>query len=323
MKKITVLSEGAWGTAIASLLATNNHQVTLWCYNSQVAQEITNTGYNNSFLPNIKLSDLITPATDINAAINSAQWIFEAIPMKFLRSALTQIDQEAIKHQKWVLLTKGIETDSLFLPSQLVTNLFTHIISAVVLSGPSFAYDVARQQFTAVMLASTNNTYALEVQELLTNSYFKTQITDDISGVQVNGAIKNIFALAIGLLDGAGYGENTRAAALTQSLAELALLTHALGGKQETTYGLAGCGDLLLTATSNKSKNYFLGKELAHVANIQTYLANQITFAESINTLLATEQLRKKYNLNLPIAKNLYKIIFQNEPIKALLSELY
>jgi glycerol-3-phosphate dehydrogenase (NAD(P)+) len=320
MKTITVLGEGAWGTAIATLLAHNNYKVTLWCYDHTVAQTITHTGYNAQYLPGARLSSKITPVTNIVQALHASDWVFEAVAMKYLRSLFIQCAPHITAQHKLVVLSKGIENKTLLLPSQLASELLPALKDSLVLSGPSFAYDVARQQFTHIMLSCLEKKYAREAQNILINNYFKVSFTDDLLGIQLCGAAKNVVAIALGLLDGAGYTDNTKACMLTQGFFEIAQLTQACGGAAETTYGLAGFGDLVLTATSTKSKNFSLGQQLAQTSHIGDFLASKPILPEGINTLISITELAHKHQVAIPLLTSISAIIFNNAPIASMLS---
>jgi glycerol-3-phosphate dehydrogenase (NAD(P)+) len=318
---VTVLGDGAWGCACATVLANNGHTVTLWCHNKDVADQIRATQYNTRYLPGVKLQETITPTTDIPYAIEHAQWIFEAIPVTFLRSILGQCTLYSRPDQRWIVLSKGIENNSLYLPADILNDVFGYSVPSIILSGPSFAYDVARQQITTVMLACQDYALAQQVQKIIANSYFIPYITDDVIGVQLCGALKNCVALAIGLLEGAGYTDNPKASLLTQGLQEIASISQTLGGTHRTAYGLAGVGDIILTATGSKSKNLQVGRQIGQGKKIQDIISSGASLPEGINTLISTYQLIRKYNLHAPLIAALYAIIFENKPVSSILPQ--
>lgn len=311
--KVTVLGEGAWGTAISTLLASNGHEVKLWCHDKEVAQSIINTRINYKYFKEFKLDPKINPVTDISQALEESNWIFEAIPVKFLRSIINICSKNINPEIPWIILSKGIENETLLLPSQIIDDCLNFIPQKVILSGPSFAVDLAQKQVTAVNLASTNINLAQNLKSILDNNYFFTKIIDDPIGAQVCGALKNIIALAIGMLEGAGYTDNTKAYIITEGLKEISLINKALGGKIETTYDLAGVGDLVLTSLSNKSKNFQLGYKLGKGEKLEEILKNSSSFAEGPNTITSAIKLIKKYNLDLRLIKNIYSMVYEDK----------
>jgi glycerol-3-phosphate dehydrogenase (NAD(P)+) len=320
--KIAVLGDGAWGTACAHLLATNGYPVTLWCYNKEVATAIETTRCNTRFLPFISLPPSITPTTDIQQALENALWIFEAIPVKFLRSIISTAAPYALPEQPWVILSKGIEQNSLFVSSEIIQASLKRDVPYVVLSGPSFAKDLVHKQPTGVMLASKESFLAKNLQALINNKYVTSMVTTDTYGVQLCGALKNLIALALGIIDGLGYGDNTKALAATLGLSELEQLVVSLGGQRETVYSLAGVGDVILTAFSIQSRNVLVGKELGQGKTVTDILSSMAQVPESINTLASTYELIKKHSLELPLFTTLYSIVYDGQPAHSLLQAL-
>lgn len=304
---ITILGEGAWGTACATLFAYNGHKVILWCYHPQIADEIQKTRFNSTYLPKIKLDENIFATNDIEYAINEANLIVEAIPVVFLRSIFEKCKKIKNSQQKpWLLLSKGIEQETLFFPSQILLESIGKNTSFAVLSGPSFAIEVARKKMTGVMVASIDNILSKKIEKIISNEFFKTKNVDDIIGLQTGGALKNIIALTTGLLNGANYGDNSKALIITQALKEISILTEKLGGKKETIYDLAGLGDLVLTSLSTTSKNYRFGQEVGKGFSIKEVLNKIKTPPEGINTLKSVNIILKKHNLNLQLIQNIY-----------------
>lgn len=322
VSKITVLGDGAWGTACAYLLANNGYPITLWCYNKEVAEAIKQTRYNTQYLPHVALPSSITPVTNLEEALAQAAWIFEAIPVKFLRSIVSHCKSHVTKEQPWVILSKGIENDTLLLPSEVVIDSLGFAVPYVVLSGPSFARDLVHQQPTGVVLASHSLMLTQQLAVLLHNNYFTSIISNDVYGVQLCGALKNCVALAIGILDGAGYSDNTKALAATQGLQEIARIVEQLSGTKDTVYGLAGIGDLILTAFGSQSRNLMLGRQFGQGTSIEDIVLSMKQMPESIHTVKSVYQLIEKLSLSLPLFTTLYKILFQNTPKEALIPVL-
>ncbi len=319
---VAVIGEGAWGTAIATLLAENNHTVFLWCHDPKVKESIEKTRYNERYLPGIFLKESIIPIVDLNGAIGQSSWIFEAIPVKFLRSVLVRIDASMVDKKAWVVLSKGIENETLLFPTQIIDDVFKNHSSKAVLFGPSFAKELAEQQITAVTVATEQKELGVLLQQLLNNSYFKTYVSDDVVGVQACGALKNIVALLVGMLDGAGYSFNTKAFVMTLGLQEMAKFVEACGGKQETVYDLSGIGDLILTACGGLSRNVMVGQRLGKGEKLAAILQQTGAIPESINTLTAVYQLANQKELVLPLITGVYEMVFKRLSLEQFMQQL-
>jgi len=291
MKRVTVIGEGAWGTAVATLLATNGYQVILWCHDKEVAEIIKNKKYNERYLPDIKLSDNIQSTTDLSEALIDVDWVFEAIPVVFLRSLLLQALPWISTDQRWVVLSKGIEQKTLLLPTQIIDDVFNKKVKKAVFAGPSFAYEVATKQITAVTVAAPDCSIGQELQQLLANDFFRPYISLDLIGVQAGAALKNVITLGIGLLDGAGYNDNTKAFFMTRGFHEIVQLACAMGGKAETVYGLSGFGDLVLTSMGKRSRNLEVGQRLGRGEQLATILDQTGYTPEGVNSVASMCQL--------------------------------
>jgi glycerol-3-phosphate dehydrogenase (NAD(P)+) len=322
LSTITIIGEGAWGTAVSTLLAENGHTVLLWCHDPEVKKAIENTGKNERYLPGISLSEKIIPVINLNEALEQSSWIFEAIPIKFLRSVLTAIDPSLCTKKPWVILSKGIEKETLLFPSQIVDTLICQELPKIVLFGPSFAQELAQKQVTAVTLATEDKNVGLTAQQLLANFYFRPYLSCDVMGVQIGGALKNVIALAVGMLTGAGYSDNTRTFIITRGLHEMVELAQACGGKKETLYGLSGVGDLILTSLGKLSRNTAVGQKLGQGQNLQTILQETGAIPEGINTLESVQQMIVQKKLKLPILSGIYDVIFKKLPLQNFLNNL-
>ena len=322
MKQIAILGEGAWGTAVATLLAHNGHRVTLWCYHSELADEINRTHRNERFLPGITLSENITAVASLEDAVKDVDWICEAIPVKYLRSILTQLKSHVRSEQRWVIMSKGIEQNTLLLPTQIVSDVLGDDVQQTVFAGPSFARDLALKTITAVTIAAPDCKHAKELQQLLANDYFRPYISTDMIGVQVGSALKNVIAIGIGMLDGIGQTDNAKAFMITRGLHEMAELSVKLGGRQETLYGLSGVGDLVLTAMGSLSRNLEVGKRLGRGQSLDDILQETGFIPEGINTVNSMNALMKQYDAQLSICSGIYEVIFQGKPIEKMLKEL-
>jgi len=321
--KICILGDGAWGTAIATLLAHNQYSVTVWCYDPQVADTVQQTGINERYLPDIQLDiHHITFTADIKEAVSNATWIMLAIPVKYCRVVLEQVKPFVQPSQNWVILSKGIEQNTLLFPTHIIDDVLSYAPSKVVLAGPSFAADLARKQLTAVTLASDDCDRAVQLQKLLATSYFRPYTSRDVVGVQVGAALKNVLALGIGIIEGRGFTDNAKAFLFTRGLNEMVAVAQALGGKQETLYGLSGVGDLVLTSMGNLSRNLEVGRQLGKGQKLETVLQETGYIPEGINTVQSLYQLKMRYNLDLPICTAIYQIIFEQKNSEQALTEL-
>ncbi len=322
MSNVTVLGEGAFGTAFATLLANNGHMVHLWCHNADIPAQILTTRENKKYLPGVILDERIMPTHDIQQALKESSYIFEAIPTQFLRSVLIQAKNYAHRDQTWIFLSKGIEQNTLLLPSQILDDVFGYAVKKAVISGPSFAHDIAKKQVVAVSCASSDHILLTQVEQLLSNAYFRLSLTADVIGVQFCGALKNCIALLLGMLDGAGYSESTKASTLTKLLHELMQLVIALGGNKETVFGLAGIGDIVLTSYGQKSRNREVGRRLGAGESLEAILATMHAVPESINTLASLQQLIIAHAITVPLFSALYDVLFEKKKLADFLDEI-
>lgn len=315
--KITILGSGSWGTAVATLLAHNQHQVTLWTHEHDVVKTVNEQHVNMHYLPDVPLSNTIYATLDKKHALEDAEWVFEAIPVKYMRQVLEQFVPYYRPEQRWVTLSKGIEQDTLLLPTQILDDVFQSSVKSVVLAGPSFAKDVIDQQLTAVSIASEDDALMDDLQALITTKYFLLFPTQDVVGVQFCAALKNVITLGIGMLDGLNCMDNTKAFFFVKSLQEMRELVLASGGQESTVDEFAGIGDLVLTAFGLHSKNLAAGK--AFVA--ESKMKNRMV-PESLNTVVSVHQFLEKNNLHLPLFKSLYAVVSGDQEPSYLLQQL-
>jgi glycerol-3-phosphate dehydrogenase (NAD(P)+) len=247
-RQTAVIGAGAWGTALADLLARNGHAVTLWAYEPDVAESITRRHENPRFLAGVTVAPTVRATSDLASAVDGASLVCVATPSHLLRGILRKAAPNLARSATLCIASKGIETDTLALMTDVATEEAPdHPV--VALSGPSFAAEVAARQPTAIVAASDDDAASVLVQEALSNSHFRVYTHDDIIGVELGGSLKNVMAVAAGMVDGLGLGHNSRAALITRGLAEMTRLGVALGAKPATFAGLAGLGDLVLTCT--------------------------------------------------------------------------
>lgn len=266
--KIGVLGDGAFGTAFANMLSKNGHSVLIWCQNSEVAAEINLQKTNSRFIPGFKIDKNVCAVNSLKELFSECEWVFEAIPVKYLESVLDQSVPFVKDYHRFVVLSKGIDTKSKLLPSQIIKEkLKNNNIS--VLSGPSFAQCLFNGDQTCVNIASLNYKDNFELQKLVENHFFKCEILDDVIGIQLCGALKNVVAIEVGKSLGKKEGENSQALIIVEGLKWMSQEVEKFGGKSSTVYSYCGVGDLILTCTGLKSKNLRFGKLLGEGKSIQ------------------------------------------------------
>jgi len=320
MTHIAIIGEGAWGTAMALHCARNGMKVRLWCYHKQVMHDILSTGYNPRFLPSIPLPPTIIPTTDLCQALTDVEWVFEAIPVQHMRHVLEQVKRLGGKTAPWVVLSKGIEQQSLLLPAQLIDEILGDGTAQAVISGPTFANEVARSIWSASTIASPSMPTALKLITLLNSPSFQFAPSNDMIGVQLTGAFKNVAALMVGFLEGKGYGENARAYFITRWLHETALLVVSCGGLSSTVYELPGVGDLVLTSFGTYSKNRAIGKLLACGKSIEKSQEETGHIPEGINTLGSLMQLIKLKTASLPLFEAVAQVLLHGAEVSKIFS---
>lgn len=320
--KVAVLGEGAWGTACAQLLADNDCDVILWSYDAAVAESMRSTLRNDRYLPGITLNSSLKITANLGEALHDRDWVFETTPVKFLRTVLMHAKPYVTDRQTWVVLSKGIEEHTLLLPTQIIADVLGTHVKVAVCAGPSFAKELAMRCITAVTVAIPDGTDESVLPELLANNYFRPYRSTDIIGVQVSAAFKNVIALGIGMLDGAGYLENTKAFLLSRSVQEMARLVVAMGGKQETVYGLSGIGDLVLTCMGSSSRNLTVGRRLGAGHTLENILNDTGYIPEGVNTVQSIYQLMRKYEVTLPVCQGIYDVMEGKITIHEMLTSL-
>lgn len=308
--KIAVLGAGAWGTALAISFAPR-HQVTLWARSvEQVAAMQTNRS-NQRYLPNLVFPESLQVTADLDAAMRQAELLIVAVPVSSLRSTLQQI--ATLPEGLPVLwLCKGFEAQTSQLPHQIVEEILPAHFPRAVLSGPSFAQEVARGLPTALTLASTDIAFAQRIAQALHHSRLRIYSSADVVGVEIGGAIKNVLAIAAGISDGLHLGYNARAALLTRGLAEMTRLGLRMGGKAETLGGLSGAGDLILTCTGDLSRNRQVGMLLAGKKVLADILSELGHVAEGVYTAREVHQVAQKVGVDMPICEAVYRVLYEN-----------
>ncbi|MGH9461788.1 MAG: NAD(P)H-dependent glycerol-3-phosphate dehydrogenase [Vicinamibacteria bacterium] len=309
--RISIIGAGAWGTALARLTANKNHETKLWAYEPDVVDSVKENRMNQLFLPGIELPGSLGVTNDLEEAARGAEMVVTAVPSSHLRRVLNDVAPHVSKEAFFVSATKGLEEESLLRMSQVIdevlrTRFEPHVI---VLSGPTFAVEVARDRPTALVAACDQTELARTVQHELSSLTFRIYANDDVVGVELGGAVKNVIAIAAGVSAGLGLGHNAVAALITRGLAEISRLSAALGGRRETLAGLAGLGDLVLTCTGELSRNRSVGYELGRGTPLDTILSSMRTVAEGVPTTQATVALARRHGVEMPITFQMDRLL--------------
>ncbi len=316
MKKIAMIGTGAYGLGVSIALLKKNESITMWVESEERAKFLNNNKKNANILPNIEIPENITFTNDLNEVISNTNVVFIAVAAKFIDSIAKDLSKLNIKNKHFCILSKGIEQNT----CEFVIDVFKRYVktkNVSVISGPSFAIDMAKGEPVGLTIASKNNKTMLAIKRVLASETVKLRTSNDIIGVELCGSIKNVIAIASGILEGLGYTESTRSFLITESLHDIKSLIYGLGGKKKTILSYAGVGDLLLTATSSKSRNYtygiLIGKKNYTMA--EDYLKNNTV--EGYYTLKSIYTLIKRKKINMPIINLIYEIIInKKEPEK-------
>ena len=322
--KVTVLGAGGWGTALSLLLNDNGASVTLWAYKEEYAEELRRTRENRVYLHGVTIPRDIEIAVDIEKSVAQAEVVVAAIPSQYLREQLSRLAKLDFRDKIFVNTAKGIESSTLLTMSEVVEATLKSCPreNYVVLSGPSHAEEVSRRMPTAVVAASHHRKSAELVQKLTMNGYFRVYLSRDVKGVELCGSLKNVIALAAGMSDGAGYGDNTKAALMTRGMVEITRLGESLGAHHKTFSGLAGMGDLIVTCMSRYSRNRFVGEQVAAGRKLDEILDEIKMVAEGVPTAKAANQLAQKYQVEMPIMEQVVTVLFEGKDPQKAVSDL-
>jgi glycerol-3-phosphate dehydrogenase (NAD(P)+) len=316
--KISVFGAGSWGTALAIQAARNNNPTLLWGHNPEHILHLTQDRQNKRYLAGLSFPDLLTLSSDIKTAAQYSDVLLISVPSHAFKDTLLKIKPFVSDQVKIAWASKGFAPGSGEFLHQTVAHVFGKNTPAAVLSGPSFAKEVAADLPTAVTIAATQQSFADELAGIMHSPHFRTYTTTDIISVQVGGAVKNVLAIAAGIADGIGFGANTRAALVTRGIAEISRLNTALGGQQETLMGLSGLGDLILTCTDNQSRNRRFGLALGQGKNKAEAIKEIGQEVEGISAAKETFFLAKKYNIDMPITEQIYRVLYDGlAPLRA------
>jgi glycerol-3-phosphate dehydrogenase (NAD(P)+) len=306
---IAILGGGSWGTAVSKLLSENNHKVKIWFRNEEKAETVKNTRENKYYLPDIKIPENVLITSDIHEAVTGADIIILAVPTKEVRGLITK-NMDVFKNDAILVnLSKGLEKDTLYRISQVCEELLPNN-KFVALSGPSHAEEVALEMPTTVVAASRDEEVAELVQDVFMSDYFRVYTNTDIIGVEIGGALKNVIALAVGISNGLGFGDNTKAALINRGILEIARLAEKMGADKLTFLGLSGIGDIVVTCTSVHSRNRRAGILIGKGYTKEEAAEEVGMVVEGIITTYAAYQLAKKASVEMPIVNELYAVLY-------------
>ncbi|HFD80066.1 MAG TPA: NAD(P)-dependent glycerol-3-phosphate dehydrogenase [Gammaproteobacteria bacterium] len=310
---IAVLGAGSWGTALAILLARNGLPVRLWDRDPEQVAQLRRERENRRYLPDIRLPETIAPTSELGTALAGADFALVVVPSAGFRSVLQQLRALAPPEFPLVWASKGLEPGSGKFLHQVVAEELPGRRAAAVLSGPSFATEVARGLPTAVTIASTDADFARRVVELVHCPVFRAYTSEDVIGVELGGAVKNVLAIGAGISDGLGYGANARAALITRGLAEIMRLGIRLGGRRETFMGLSGVGDLVLTCTDDQSRNRRLGLALGRGVPLDQAVEDIGQAVEGLHTAREVERLARSLDVDMPITREVKGVLYDGK----------
>lgn len=321
MEKISIIGAGAWGTALAQAIAMKGRKVTLWAREDKVIKDIAETRENVDFLPGIKLHEDILIESSLIKAAEVSDIIIIMTPAQHVRSTLQAIRGDHMKGKPVVIGSKGVEIKTGLLMSEVVAQEIPDAVCAIM-SGPTFAAEIARAMPSAVTLACENKDVAESLSNAIGCRHIRPYITTDMIGVQIGGAFKNILAVACGIAMGKELGESARAALVTRGIAEMSSLTSAMGGKKETLMGMCGFGDIFLTCTSMQSRNFSLGFELGKGQSLEDLMKTRKAVTEGVHTAKAAIEIGKKYAVELPIAEAVYECLHNDISIDVMIEHM-
>ncbi len=317
---VSVLGAGGWGTTLAILINRNGHKVTLWEYFPEYAVTLKKYRENFYYLPKVNIPKSIKITNDLESTVSNKDVILITTPTQFIRESFSVLRNFDFGNTIIISASKGIENTSLMLVSEIILDIFKKVRKNKVasLSGPSHAEEVAKKIPTTVVCASPNIEVSKLAQRVFSNNYFRVYTSADLVGTEIGGALKNVIAIAAGISDGAGFGDNTKAAIMTRGINEIMRFGLKLKAKKETFFGLSGIGDLIVTCSSPYSRNRFVGEQVGAGKKLKTVLNEMKMVAEGVATTKSAFDLSKKYNTEMPITEQVYSILFKNKsPITA------
>ena len=321
-RRIAVIGAGSWGTTLASLLGDNGHDVHLWAREKDVVDEINSQRKNSIYLKGAKISGNVKASSSLKEVVTGAEIIVSAVPAQFTREVAKKYSEFIGKGAIVVNVSKGIELGTFKTMSQVLGGELKKVRIAA-LSGPNHAEEVSRKIPTATVVASENEEVLFKLKETFQTDYFKVYPHHDIVGIEICGAVKNITAIATGVCDGLGLGDNAKGSIITLGLREMSLFGRHYGAKRRTFYGLAGVGDLVATCTSKHSRNRFVGEKIAEGKSLEEIKEEMHGMvAEGVKTVKAVYEFSKKHNIDMPLTHQAYKVIYESKHIKEAVKDL-
>lgn len=321
VNKIAIIGAGSWGTTLAVLLGDKGYKINLWVREPDLVNEINNKRENSQYLKNIKIPKTVKADNSLKEVIDGAGLIVNAVPAQFTRETARKYAEFVKENSIIVNVAKGLELNTYKTMSQVLGEELRNI-EIVSLSGPNHAEEVSRKIPTATVIASDNMEILEKVKEIFSTNYFKVYPHDDIMGIEICGAVKNITAIATGICDGLGYGDNSRASIITLGLMEMNNFGKHFGAKRKTFYGLAGVGDLVATCTSKHSRNRFVGEKIAEGKSLEEIKKEmQGMIAEGIKTTKAVYEFSVKNNIYMPLTKQVYHVLYEKKDLKKAIAD--
>ncbi|MEC9383437.1 MAG: NAD(P)H-dependent glycerol-3-phosphate dehydrogenase [SAR324 cluster bacterium] len=309
--QIGVIGAGAWGTAMARLLVNNGNSVQVWCLEAETRQDILTNHLNSSFLPEIRLPETLNASTDLSEVVRNSKILVASVPSHFTREIAKKMRSEITDEHIVVIISKGIELHSLALRSEIYANELDNLPKIAVLSGPTFAREVALDLPSAAVLACADEETGSLLQKSFHSARFRLYRSTDLIGVQLAGAIKNVIAIASGIADGMKLGLNARAALICRGIAEMSRLGAVMGGAPETFMGMSGVGDLVLTATGTLSRNHTLGEKLGQGLSLEKCLPTGGAVAEGVRNSVSIHELAERHKIEMPICNAVYQVLHE------------
>jgi len=311
VKRLAIIGGGAWGTALAIVLAPRFERVRLWVYEADVAQRLQAERQNDTYLPRCPIPANVSATSDLEAAVEDAEVVLSVMPSHHVRHIYSQMLPFLKESMVFVSATKGLEVGTILRMSEIVRSLVTKFpVQVAALSGPTFAKEVAQGEPTALVVASEDTELTRHVQAAFSGPTFRVYTSPDTIGIEIGGAIKNVIAIGSGVIHGMGFGHNVTAALVTRGLAEITRLAVAMGGRAQTLAGLAGLGDLVLTCTGELSRNRMVGIELARGRKLDEIVGSMRMVAEGIKTTDAAVELARCFGVEMPITEQMYQMLY-------------
>jgi glycerol-3-phosphate dehydrogenase (NAD(P)+) len=321
-KNISIIGDGAMGTVLAMMLCEKGMAVRMWGYNSQQLDEIAKARENIKFLPSYKLPESLIFESDDKKIFDECQFVISAVPCQFMRGVWQRLKPCFDTKAPIITVAKGIENETLMRPDEILTDILGNDIKAAALSGPTIADELARRLPATAAAASSDENLAIEIQHIFNMPYFRIYTNTDITGVELAGALKNVIAIAAGIIDGINGGDNAKAALLSRGLAEISRLGMAMGAKPETFAGLTGLGDLVTTCISPKGRNRSFGERIGKGMTTEQALAETNSVVEGAATCKSVCALAQRHNVEMPIASAVYEILFEGKSVQQAISDL-